>query len=314
MSPLSALPERPLLGLPQRLKRLGERLGQDAGTLYREHAMPFEPRWFLVFEDLSRTGPASATEVAGRIGVTHTAVIQALRELEAAELVAEAAQGSDRRKRLFELSPEGRRLHHRMQHLWVDQHTALAQVLEEAGGGFLQALGRLEAALDRLPVRERLPKCQTLRMLDALDVVRWSPALDADWHSVLQAAPEGLAFLTAPERELLHREDGKVERLLACRDTQVEGCAALLLRPRMDPLLLFLAVLPDARRRRVGRKLALAAIEQARDRGAKALLARSGQSLEGATPFYRSLGFAYAGPDGPEGGVAFRLSLKQQPV
>ncbi len=250
--------------------------------------------------------------MATRIGVTHTAVLQVVRELSEAGLVMETAQGADRRKRLFTLSPEGRRVHERMQPLWSDQHAALEQVLEEAGGGLIDQLDRLEAALERQPVRERLPKCQTLRMLDELDIVPWSPSLDPEWQDVLAANPEALRYLRDDERALLKSLPAPrhLHLLLACRGTTVEGCAAFQWRPREEPLLLFIAVNPDARRQRVGRKLALACIDLATDRGAKALQARAGQSLEAATPFYRSLGFAYAGPAGPKGSVLFRLNLK----
>lgn len=299
-----------LLGLPHRLKRLADRLNQDSATLYREHGMPFEPRWFRVFQDLHHNGPTSATEIAGRVGVTHTAVLQAVKEMMACDLVLEAAQGADRRKRLFTLSPEGLRLNHTMHHLWVDQQTALQQVLAETGGGFLPQLDQFEAALDRLPLRERLPKCQTLRMLDALDVVPWSAALNPAWNQVLEAAAEGLPFLTEEERGLIGHPTPHVMRLLACRGTSVEGITALHLPPRKEATLLMLAVLPEARRRRVGRKLALACLDLAREKGAPCMVARSGLSLEGTTTFFRSLGFAYAGPEGPEHGVAFRLSLQ----
>jgi ribosomal protein S18 acetylase RimI-like enzyme len=75
-----------------------------------------------------------------------------------------------------------------------------------------------------------------------------------------------------------------------------------------------MAVDPRHRGRQVGRRLTLAAIEEARNRGAEELIARTNTVLEAANRLYRSMGFEFRGADTSEDylrrTIVFTLRLK----
>lgn len=301
------------LTLPSRLKRLGERLAQEVATSYREHGFPFESRWFPVFHQLGAGGPSTATELASRIGCTHTAVILFGNEMLRAGLVQVGPAAPDRRKRVLELSAEGRALFRRLLHLWGDFRKATDQMLAEAGGDLAGALDRMERALDRQPLRERLPKCHTLQELDRVEVVPYDPAERAALEALLETARKGGAVLE-PEEEasLAHPErNGGLRVLLARLEGTVAGLCVL--RRSSRPEILLLAVSPRARRRQVGRRLVLACVEESHRDGARALLARMGPGQGAAHRLFLSLGFSEAGGAGERGRVRLRLDLGNHP-
>lgn len=297
------------LGLAARLRRLGERLGQETGVLYLEHGIPLEPRWVPAFHELGLSEAVTVTDLASRLGCTHTAVVQVAGQMLRAGLVEERPAGPDRRKRFLGLSARGRALFRRLQGFWRDLRAATDQVLREAGGEIPGALDRLESALDRQPIRERLPRCRRLRSLDRVEILPYAPPHAAAYRRLLGAA--GGAASVAETASLPGREGGRraTKVLLARLDGVVVGCAVLGVGTRALPEILLVAVEPGVRRTQVGRKLVLACLEGARRLGAPAVVARTAPGRDAATRLFRSLGFADAGPRISAGATRLRREL-----
>jgi DNA-binding MarR family transcriptional regulator len=150
-----------MLALASRLKRLSDRLMQDVGRVYRAEELSFEPRWFLVFHQLAGGPPQSVTALAAAVGITHPAVVQAAREMEAAGLVASARDAADKRRRCLALTPRGRRLADALGPVWASIEAATREVADASGVDLLAAIGEIEAALDETPLRERVRRRPT---------------------------------------------------------------------------------------------------------------------------------------------------------
>jgi DNA-binding MarR family transcriptional regulator len=87
------------------------KLGGVAANRFAERlaALGLRPRHCAVLE-LAGAVPLSQLELATRIGVTPSVVVDMLDELEALDAIRRVPQESDRRRRIIELTPTGREL------------------------------------------------------------------------------------------------------------------------------------------------------------------------------------------------------------
>ncbi|MDC0713524.1 MarR family transcriptional regulator [Stigmatella sp. ncwal1] len=138
-----------------RLRRLSERIDGEASSVYRAHGIDFEQRWFGVLNQLSLGGPLTVSQLAERLGITHASVSQTRQSLEKAGLVKGAVTPGDARSRSLALTARGRALVERLRPMWRAFEAAALELDTEAGG-VAEALGRLEAALDRRSLVERI--------------------------------------------------------------------------------------------------------------------------------------------------------------
>jgi len=310
------------MALASRLKRVSDRLMHDASRVYHDQGVDFEPRWFLLFYELSRSGPLAVTELAGCIGVTHSAVNQTAAELVKKGLLRTAADRRDKRRRLLDLSPKGRELLSKLQPIWEETREAAVELLHETEHDLLAHVERIELALDRRPMYERVRHRLKDRQLSQIEIVQYRPefkhhftALNREWierHFTME--PSDLLMLDDPEKEII--EKGGVV-LFALLDGEVVGTCALVPRDHARIELLKMAVHTQYRGRQVGRRLTIAAIEEARSRGAEELIARTSTLLEAANRLYRSTGFEFRGPDTSgdyqRRTIVFALRLKDVP-
>jgi DNA-binding MarR family transcriptional regulator/GNAT superfamily N-acetyltransferase len=290
------------LALASRLRRFSERLMLDVSRVYHEQGLDFEPRWFLVFYELARQGPLPVTALAERVGVTHPAINQIAHELLRHGLLRASGDRTDRRRRLLDLSPAGRKLVPRIQVVWKEVRAATAELLEENAPNLLEQLGQAERGLDQQSMYQRVTGRLKRRQLAQVEIVPWRPAyrnyfrsLNLEWlERSFAVEPADRAVLDRPGAAII-RKGGRI--LFARTEGRIVGtCALLPIAPgRVE--LIKLAVDPAWQGRRVGRSLALAAIEQARSLRARELVARSSPRLEAANRLYRSLKFTYAGAD-----------------
>ncbi|MBN1425398.1 GNAT family N-acetyltransferase [Candidatus Fermentibacteria bacterium] len=290
------------LALASRLKRLSDRLMLDATRVYHDHGVDFEPRWFLLFYELHRSGPLAVTEVADRIGVTHPAVNQSASELVKRGLLRASADRRDRRRRLLDLTPSGKGLVAKLQPIWEETRQAAIELLHETGSDLLAHIERIEDALDRQSMYERVRHLLKDRQLRAVEIIGYHPelkgyfkSLNLEWiHEHFTPEATDLAVLDDPEQEIIGR-GGLV--LFARLEGEVVGTCAIVPWDSARCELIKMAVDTRYRGQQVGRRLTLAAIEEARKLGAHELTARTSPALEAANRLYRSLGFEFRGSD-----------------
>lgn len=290
------------LALATRLRRLSERLLGGVDELYRELGQPFEGRWFGLVQALSREDGRGVVELAGELGLSHTAVAQLLRELEAAGWTERHADPADARRQLILLTRTGRQRVKRLEPVWQAVRRATAALLDEEAPELLARLEALEANLERVPLADRMLAELGKAPLRRLRVVPYRPAyrrlfaeLNLAWlREHFQPEEQDLRLLADPAGRVLRR-GGQI--LVALWEDRPVGVCALLRHGEGDFELAKLAVDPAQRRRGAGAALVEAACLEARQRGAARLWLLTHPALEDARRLYLRLGFRETGPD-----------------
>ena len=138
-----------------RLRRLSESIDEDAGRIYVDAGIDFQQRWVGILEQLDERGAQSVGELAAALGIRHSSVSQTRRSLEDAGLVESDVDPQDGRSRLLRLSASGKQLVRRLKPLWRILNATSLELDKEADG-VVAALDRLDHALERLPLYDRV--------------------------------------------------------------------------------------------------------------------------------------------------------------
>jgi DNA-binding MarR family transcriptional regulator/L-amino acid N-acyltransferase YncA len=290
------------LAFASRLKRLSERLMQDVSLIYHDSGLDFEPKWFLIFYQLGQGGPQSVTGLAQQIGVTHPAVNQAAAELIRLGLLAAQTDRKDRRRRMLSLSPKGQQLYDRLEPVWSEVREATAELISEIDSNLLQEIENIEQALEKKSMYQRIKDRLKKKQQEQIEIVEYQPAykkyfkqLNLEWiNRVFQPEPKDLEILDDPLHQVINK-GGQV--LFAKMGERVIGTCAIIPNGFQSYELVKMAVAPEFQGRQAGKKLTLAAIEMAKTKKARELVARTSPKLEAANKLYRSLGFEYGGKD-----------------
>lgn len=148
--------------LAAHLRRLSERIDRDANQVYAELGVPFEQRWMGVLDLLVRFGPKSVSEIARDLKISHPSVSQTRSSLIASKLLAERADPNDGRRRVLHLTPKGEKLVEKLKPLWDALEQAGRDIDDEAGN-VVAGLRRLEAALDKQSIVDRVTEIRNTR-------------------------------------------------------------------------------------------------------------------------------------------------------
>lgn len=284
------------LAFASRLKRLHERLAKDAGRVYSDLGFRFHPRWFLSVYSLHVHGPASVTELAARLGLSHAAINQTASELIRAGWLAEARHRGDVRKRILRLTRQGKTGAKRLEAVWEDIRVATVELFREAGVDPLPQLTAIERALDGLGIYGRVRRVRGESVDEPVQIMEYRSkykkhfsALNRAWLAeYFEVEPEDERLLADPKRKIIDR-GGAV--LFAEQGGRVVGTCALIRHSARDFELAKMAVDPQAQRQGIGRKLADAIIERARRSGGKRLFLLTSDKLKAARRLYVETGF-----------------------
>lgn len=285
------------LAVASRLKRLSDCLMQDVRQVYQAAGLEFEPRWFLVFYQLSETSPLSITSLAEAAGITHPAVVQIAAELEQAGLVTSAPDERDRRKRRLVLTPRGRQMAASLQPIWREIEAATREAIAAAGVDLPRTLGAIETTLEERGVQARIREKQELRREESVRILDYQPkyrrcfkTLNYRWlREYFRVEAHDRELLEDPENIILAR-GGRI--FFAQAGRRIVGTCALRRVDEATCELLKMAGAENYRGCRIGQRLAIHAIETARSLGAGALVLYTSPKLEAALALYRKLGFA----------------------
>ncbi|HKI73151.1 MAG TPA: bifunctional helix-turn-helix transcriptional regulator/GNAT family N-acetyltransferase [Pseudomonadales bacterium] len=285
------------LALGSRLKRLSDRLTQDGIRVYRDSGLDFQPRWFPVFYYLSRTGPSAVTDIAKGLGVTHPSVNQVAREMLTAGVIAAYKDTRDKRKRVLALTKAGKAQLPALEAVWKDIRGALQELLDETQVDFLGYLEAIERGLATRDFRQRFMD-RFDPASDVVDIVSWHPRLADDFRRLNEAWILADFELEEADRLLLSNPAEYVIEpggdILFARDVQtgeVLGTCAIIRREAGLGELAKMTVAETARGRGIGKLLAHAAVNRARDMGCSRLYLETNSRLAPALGLYRALGF-----------------------
>lgn len=291
------------LALASRVKRLAEWLYKDGARVYRELSVDFEPRWFTLFYLLKESGSVSVTEAAQTLGFSHPAIIQIAQEMSQRGFLESIKDRKDERKHILRLTEKGKATLSYLEVVWSDIETAAKELLKEAGGDFMTTIGRIEDALQKNGIYERVIRRTKDRQLDQIKIIDYQPQLKPYFKSLNYQWLREYFAIEKEDEQLLSDPYGEIIKpggfvLFARLDGKIVGTVALVKHDKEIYELTKMAVEKKARGRQVGRKLALSVIERTKKIGAKKLVLLTSPQLAAANNLYHSIGFV-------------KLSLKQ---
>lgn len=185
-----------VLGFTYRTRRLSDRIADAGRRLYEAVDVPLEPNWHALLLYLEACGPVPVTEAAAALRVSHPAVIEMGKRMEAKGLMATAADPADGRRRVLTLSEEGRARMPEFRRLWDVIADELERIIDStAGGDALSCLSGMEALLDEeeldARILRRLERGEgTAQRTRASIPVSIRPVAEADRDAVLHIARE----------------------------------------------------------------------------------------------------------------------------
>jgi DNA-binding MarR family transcriptional regulator/GNAT superfamily N-acetyltransferase len=316
-----------MLALGSRLKRLSDDVLQQGEEVYEALNIQFEPRWFaIVYLLKSERRPLSITEIADNLGLTHPAVIKTVRSMVKKGIVTSRKDRNDARRHLVRLSRKGQAMLPVLEPVWEDFRAATRELFGEIDVDVISVIEKLEKGLARRSLGERIVGRAKRRQYEEVEVIEYTPEwreafekLNCEWLTrYFEVEPEDRRLLMDPEREIL----GKGGTVLFARlGGTVVGTIAVMNHGGGVFELTKMAVTESAQGRQVGKRLAHAGIDRARDAGGRIAALRTDPRLQAAVQLYRSLGFELARddllePDGTkrsERGFTMKLDLAAAP-
>ncbi|OUJ72915.1 bifunctional helix-turn-helix transcriptional regulator/GNAT family N-acetyltransferase [Hymenobacter crusticola] len=283
--------------LGSRLRRLNEVMTGQAAEVYALYQeVPFEPRWFPVFYTVASQPGLHVGDVAERIGQTHAAVSQVVKDLVKHELVSVQRGEADQRRSIITLADKGTKLWPILQQQVADVRRANEALLAETRHNLLLAIEEMEYALSRQSLAARAKAVRDARIADEIRLLEYQPQyqpdfkrLNVEWiEQYFRVEEADLKALDHPNEYILQR-GGHI--LLAEYQGQIVGTCALLKMEADTYELAKMAVSPTTQGLGIGFRLGQAAIDKARNLGAKRLYLESNTKLTPAINLYHKLGF-----------------------
>lgn len=141
------------LGFTMRLKRISDAMMHEGKKMYKELGIDIEPNWYVVFRLLKREGEMSVTEIAERIRLAHTSVINLTNNMMKAGYLTSAQCTDDNRRRLLTLSDKAlERLPH-LEQIWSAGEAGIIKALE--GTNVMEALETIEERFNEKGFKDR---------------------------------------------------------------------------------------------------------------------------------------------------------------
>ncbi|GAA4330573.1 bifunctional helix-turn-helix transcriptional regulator/GNAT family N-acetyltransferase [Flaviaesturariibacter amylovorans] len=284
------------MALGSRLRRLSDRITDEAAAIYQLYGNDFQPRWFPVFYVLSEQDGRTITEIASEIGHSHVSVSQIVKDLARNGYLEERAVSGDRRKNHVFLSELGRATAVRLQEQFRDVNDALEAAMAETSYNLWGAIAEWEHLLERKPLLRRVQELKKARESAEVQVVDYQPeyaaafrALNEEWISkYFRMEAADYAALDHPDEKIL-QPGGHI--FVALYGGEAVGVCALLKHTDGTWELAKMAVSPKAQGKNIGWLLGRRVIEKARELGATALFLESNTMLKPAVNLYYKLGF-----------------------
>ena len=292
------------LALGSRLKRMSDYIMTEGKEIYKSKGVDFEPKWFPLFSLLNDKEKVTITEAAKALGFTHPFISQLAKEMEKKGLVKAVANQMDGRSRYIQLTTKGESVAHELLPIWKDIRKSFEDVFNNMESSFMDALTDLENAFKVRSFSERVEdQKQTTKPKPAVQILSYRPKYRADFERLnrewlekdFKVEPVDEEYFKDPEALILDN-DGEI--LFAEYNGEIVGTIALVKENGRFELAK-MAVTEKAKGLGIGRKLGLALIERARERGLKNLMLMTNSKLKPAINLYHSLGFitTYEGPN-----------------
>lgn len=284
------------MALGSRLRRLSERLTDQARAIYSLYGNDLPPKCFPVFYVLSEGGERSITDIALEIGHSHASVSQIAAELMTKGYIREKKGKGDARKRFIALTPKGKALAERMREQYEDVGAAVEEAMKEANYDLWKAIAEWEFLLDQKDLLKRVQEVRRRREAAKVRIVPFAPEhakafrdLNERWISTYFKMEEPDYHSLDHPREYILDKGGHI--FIALLEGRPVGTVALIPVDAHTHELAKMAVDPSAQGLGIGWLLGQAAIAKGRELGLKRIYLESNTALKPAISLYYKLGF-----------------------
>jgi DNA-binding MarR family transcriptional regulator len=286
------------MALGSRLRRLSERITEDAGHVYKLYNTDLQPKWFPVFYVLSAGQGKTITAIAEEIGHSHPSVIRIIREMSKHGLVIEKNDKTDGRRNIVSLSRKGREIAGKIQPQYTDVRSAIDHAFAQTANDLWRAIDEWEFLLSQKSIFRRVQEQKKIRESKDIRIVKYHPKyqkafkkLNEEWiaaHFKMEEADH--QQLDNPKKYIL---DGGGYIFVALDKNKPVGVCALIKMddPQYDYELAKMAVSPRAKGKGVGWLLGVAIIDKAKALHARKIYLESNTILKPAINLYHKLGF-----------------------
>ncbi|MEH6629796.1 MAG: bifunctional helix-turn-helix transcriptional regulator/GNAT family N-acetyltransferase [Halopseudomonas aestusnigri] len=288
------------LTLGSRLKRLSDTLFAEVNVIYEKTGITLQAGYFPLFYLLHKEGAVSITDCATALGVSHPAISKMSRKMIDEGWLEKQPSPKDERTQLLTLSAQSKHTLPKLIPIWDEIRRSLDDMLETPkGGNFLEQLITIEEENAKAPLSTRvLNNLADPYLSGDIQIIGWDPKyanifkdLSKEWldHYFLNLQEErDRESLDNPGGYYLSR--GGTIFFALCGGQPVGACA--LARENDDLFEISkTGVTPAAQSRGIGRRMVVAALNEARRLGAKQVYLESNRKLVNAQKLYRKLGF-----------------------
>lgn len=287
------------VAIGSRARLLSERLTNDARQLNAIYGSELKAKWFPLLYLLKLDGAIGVSELAGRIGQSHPAVVRMVNELVREGLAMRRPDESDGRRTLVQLTDAGERAGSVLSEGTVpDVQQAVTEIVQECDHDLWAALAEWEAALRRRSLLQRTLDVRKQRTAFELRIVPYLPHHQAAWHALNEEWISRYFTLEQADRNALENpqayiiDRGGAILIAEYRGSTVGTCALVPMNHAgYDYELAKMAVSPKVQGLGIGYEIGKATLELARRMGGKRIYLESNRKLAPALKLYRKLGF-----------------------
>ncbi|HEQ98973.1 MAG TPA: GNAT family N-acetyltransferase [candidate division Zixibacteria bacterium] len=284
------------MAFASRLKRLSERLHKDVSRVYDRHSVDFEARWFPVLYALKERSSQPVTTLASSLRLTHPAINQIAGDMEKQGYVTSSRDKKDERKRLLRLTSRGRKLIKDLEPIWRIIESETGKLLKTSGGNILKSMDKIESALDKKDMYERVMEKLKNLYFKKIKIVEYKPQYKKYFKKLNYEWLKEYFRVEAPDEKILSDPNKYVIKpggfiLFARYKGKIVGTTAVMNHRNSVLELTKMAVTESARGKYIGEKLAVKAIEKCKRLGAKSIVLQTSPKLKAANALYEKLGF-----------------------
>lgn len=292
------------LAISTRLQRLADSLRKDGSRIYEHFGIEFEPKFWPVLYTLSKKSPMGIIDLANEIGYAHPSVIALVREMEQKKWIRSVKDKTDSRRRLLSLSPLALELVAQMEPVWAVIKSALEEICE-GESSLLSAIEAVEARVALESFSDTARRIARARSEHSVRIIDYEPQHQQVWERLNIAWISKDFEVETIDRETLGKPqqyflDGGGAVLLAEKDGAIVGTVALQPFGNGAFELAKMTVAENVRGLKIGEKLCAAALDRARQLGAKRVFLYSNTKAYQAINLYFKLGFRVVGLDSQE--------------
>jgi DNA-binding MarR family transcriptional regulator/GNAT superfamily N-acetyltransferase len=284
------------MALGSRLRRLSELITDQAADVYALYEVDIQPKWFPVFYVLSSGGEKTISQIAQEIGHSHPSVSTIVKEMEKSGVVAKGDNKNDKRENYVKLTEKGFKINERVRAQYQDVEAVVEKAIAETQSDIWKAIEEWEYLLGEKSLLKRVIDEKKLRESRAVAIVDYQPEyktafkqLNEGWITqYFKMEPSDYKYLDHPEENILD-QNGVI--LFALHNGKPVGTCALIKTDEHTFELAKMAVSDEAKGKGIGYLLGMAAINRAKDAGAKRIYLESNTVLKPAINLYQKLGF-----------------------